>query len=58
MSYAPGIDPGVDALHGLGSTTWGTVNSGGNFMIKKCILDNPQNSGGVVVIPNGETALD
>ena len=38
----------------IGKTSWKKINDGGNFMIRKCLLDKRINSGGAVVIPGGE----
>lgn len=51
MSYAGGETD----YSGLGGTSWGKVNAGGTFMMKKCLRNVKDPSGGVVVIPSDES---
>ena len=48
MSYTAGYD----TVAALGGTSWAKINAGGNFMMTKCLLGEPLESGGVVVIPS------
>lgn len=51
MSYAE-----IDADNsGLGGTSWAKINAGGTFIINKCLRNPRAPSGGVVVIPSGES---
>ena len=51
MSYFSGFG----GMKALGGTSWAQVNSGGNFMMTRCLLNKPLASGGVIVIPSSKT---
>ena len=50
MSYAGGISD----YSAFAGTSWAKVNQEGGYMIKKCIGDAQNPSGGVIVVPSSK----